>query len=200
MRASTVTIAFITLLCASEAQAGGIGVVTTGGLHQAPVYVYDADLQQYKVNQGRPNVGFGIQAVLGDRDDRVQGTLKLYYQLDAAQTDSGVLDKAKNDGASGDLVFAYDKDPRNLGMATVGVQWGLFKDPGAIQPVLITNIGAGVLTNDNSEFAMAQVGPGMYWSLTEQLQLNAELTYDLRYRKTFFQSTSATVGLRFLFD
>lgn len=200
MRAAILPLLLLGMLRSADAQAGGLGVMTAGGLHQTSVYVYDPELQQFRVNQQRPNLGVGLQAVLGDRDDRVQGVMRVYYQLDSGQTEDGVLDAAKADGAEGDLTFAYDAEPRHLGMASVGVQWGLLKSPGAIQPTLITAVGAGALTNNNTEFAMVQVGPGMYWSLTEQLQLNAELTADVRYRKQLSWGMSGSVGLRFLFD
>lgn len=200
MRAAPLLVLTLGMFGSAEALAGGIGVITTGGMHQELVYVYDAELNQYRVSQQRPNLGFGLQAVLGDRDDRVQGTMEFFYQMDTAPLGEGVLDAAKADGASGELTFALREEPRHIGLATVGVQWGLFKDPNAFQPVLITSVGAGALTNNNTEFVLLQVGPGVVWRMTEQLQLNADLTLDTRYRKAFNFGGSATVGLRFLFD
>ncbi|MCB9765160.1 MAG: hypothetical protein H6739_35630 [Alphaproteobacteria bacterium] len=190
--------------------AGGVGVFTTGGFHQENIYVYDSydvenpDTVQTIVYQQRPNYGFGIQGLLGDRDDRVLGLMKFYYMSDSPPIDSGVIDKAQAKGAEpgeDGLLYALPRtEARPMGLALAGVQWGILPDPGALQLNAVTSLGAGVLTNDNTEFILAEVGAGAHYGLTEQIQINAELAYNLRIRKNFYHGVNANLGVRFMFD
>lgn len=196
------------------AHAGGIGIVGVGGIHQENLYVYDnADVtgpetNQWVVHQMRPSYGFGIQGTLGDRDDRVQGIFRFYYLQDAPASSEGVAQKAADLAAAEDISVQPDQllfatpnpDPRQLGMATAGVQWGILPEPGALQIIAVTSIGAGALTADSSEFVLVELGGGATYGITENIQLNAELVYDLRVRKAFYQGAAANVGVRFLFD
>ena len=190
------------VLSASDAVAGGIGVITTAGVHQENIYAYDQELIQYSVTQLRPNLGAGVQGLLGDRDDRIMGYVKMYYMIDSPQVDNDISAKVKaeNEGVEGAVVYAVREDPRSVGVASVGVQWGLLPDADAFQLTAISGIGAGALTIDSSEFILVELGAGAQYALTEQLYLHGELAYQGRYRKSFDHGAGVNVGVRFMFD
>lgn len=190
------------VLSASDAVAGGIGVITTAGVHQENIYAYDQELIQYSVTQLRPNLGAGVQGLLGDRDDRIMGYVKMYYMIDSPQVDNDISAKVKaeNEGVEGAVVYAVREDPRSVGVASVGVQWGLLPNADAFQLTAISGIGAGALTIDSSEFILVELGAGAQYALTEQLYLHGELAYQGRYRKSFDHGAGVNVGVRFMFD
>ena len=196
----------------APAQAGGMGVIVNGGLHQERFYAYDlsdTDRVQdtYVYNQMRPNYGFGLQGVLGDKDDNWVGTAKFWFQNDAAQTDEGVKQNAVSDEtgntagqAEGELVYAYRDYAKPMGLATAGVQWRLWGEPLGFQLNAITNVGAAFMTPDSTEFLLVEVGPGAHYTMNKRIQVNAELLYQVRYRKGFRHAATANVGVRYLFD
>ena len=192
----------------ATAEAGGIGIITTAGTHQDRFYAYDLSDTQYVISAQRPDYGLGFQAVLGDRDDKWVGTARLWAQQDAAQTAEGVNAKAAaegwnkqtEEGLENELTYAYRDEPRSIGMATAGVQWRLWGEPLGFQLNLITNVGAGFLTTDSSEFILAQVGPGVHYTLNDRIQVNAEVGYEMRYRKSFYHGSTFNLGVRYLID
>jgi hypothetical protein len=190
------------VLSASDAVAGGIGVITTAGVHQENIYAYDQELVQYPVTQLRPNLGAGVQGLLGDRDDRIMGYVKMYYMMDSPQVDNDISAKVKaeNEGVEGTLVYAVREAPRNVGVASVGVQWGLLPNADALQLTAISGIGAGALTIDSSEFILVELGAGAQYALTDQLYLHGELAYQGRYRKAIDHGAGVNIGVRFMFD
>jgi opacity protein-like surface antigen len=189
-------------LSASDALAGGIGVITTAGVHQERIYAYDEELTQYSISQARPNLGAGVQGLLGDRDDRILGYVKMYYQIDSPQVDNDISGqvKAQNEGVEGQLEYAVRTEARDVGVATVGVQWGILPNADALQIIAISGIGAGALTIDSSEFILVELGAGAQYALTDQLYLHGELAYQGRYRKALSQGAGVNVGVRFMFD
>lgn len=200
------------LFASAPAQAGGIGVIANGGMHQERFYAYDlseTDRVQntYIYNQMRPNYGFGLQGVLGDRDDNFVGTAKFWFQSDAAQTDEGVKQNAESTDdnttagqAEGELVYTYRQDPKPMGLATAGVQWRLWGEPLGFQLSAISNIGASFMTPDSTEFLLAELGPGAHYTMNKRIQVHAEVLYQVRYRKGFRHGASGNVGVRYLFD
>jgi hypothetical protein len=44
------------------------------------------------------------------------------------------------------------------------------------------------------------VGPGVHYAFSKQLQVHAEVAYQVRYRKAFSQGATMTSGVRWLFD
>ncbi|MCK6524593.1 hypothetical protein L6R49_24570 [Myxococcota bacterium] len=189
-------------LSASDAFAGGVGVVTTAGVHQERIYAYDEELTQYSISQARPNLGAGVQGLLGDRDDRILGYVKMYYMIDSPQVDNDISGqvKAQNEGVEGQLEYAVRTEARDVGVATVGVQWGILPNADAFQIIAISGIGAGALTIDSSEFILVELGAGAQYALTDQLYLHGELAYQGRYRKSLSQGAGVNVGVRFMFD
>jgi len=179
----------------SSAWAGGVGLLTTGGLHQDRAYYYDQAGNQGIDSQNRLNYGGGFIAVLGDKDDRIQGVMRLWFVQDQAVTDP-------NTGTTVDPVFppASSQGPRNLGLFTAGVEWGLLGDPDGLQLTLETHAGSGFATADASEFLLVEVGPGATWALADHVQLFGSLTADMRYRKRAYMSENLYIGARYMFD
>ena len=178
-------------LSSAPAFAGGVGIATTAGVHQEVVRWYSADLTQQEESQARPTVGGGLQVILGDKDDKVQGLVKFYGLSDAAPSDPST--------GGGDIV-AIREEARQVGYASAGIQWGLTGDPDAFMFCLNTSLGSGFLTTDMLEYANAEVGPAFTYMLADTLQLHGEVTGNVRYRKSFTWAAGAGVGIRYLFD
>lgn len=195
-------------LMSNPAEAGGIGVITTAGTHSDVFYAYDLSDTQYAVRRQAPDYGVGLQMVLGDANDKFIGTARMWMQQDAAQSDASVNEAAKEQGWKGTdedgnpnpLTYAYRDTPRNLGLATAGVQWRLWGEPLGFQLNLITNIGAGFMTTDSTEFILTQVGPGVHYTLNDKIQVNAELAYEMRFRKSISHGSTFNLGVRYLID
>ncbi|MCK6507618.1 hypothetical protein L6R53_30340 [Myxococcota bacterium] len=193
---STAVAALLALALPSQALAGGIGLLTTGGLHQTRAYYYDADGNQGIDAQTRLNYGGGLMGVLGDKDDKVQGIMRLWYMQDQREADPDTGD------TEGEVFYpAYsEQGPRHLGMFTAGVQWGLLGDPSKAMLTLETHAGSGFATSDASEFLLIEVGPGGTLAVSDELVLFASVTADLRYRKRASLSENVYLGARFMFD
>ena len=179
----------------SSAWAGGIGLLSTGGLHQARAYYYDQAGNQGIDLQNRFNYGGGFIAVLGDKDDKIQGVMRLWFMQDQSLADP-------NTGNTTDAVFppASSQPPRDLGMFTAGVEWGLLGDPDGLQLTLETHIGTAFATKDATEFLLVEVGPGVTWALADHFQLFGSVTEDMRYRKRPYLSENVYLGARYMFD
>jgi hypothetical protein len=185
---SLIATVFPTLV--SPAQAGGIGVLATGGVHQEAVYFYDDNGDQFLQKQYQSNYGYGGMAILGDRDDRILGVMKFYYQADAPPSaDVGVAD----------ATLAVRTETRQLGIATAGIQWGLLGDPNGFIFGAVTHFGAGVVTVDNTEFMVIEAGPAAHYTFGT-MQVFAEATAQARYRKGLSYGGCGYVGVRYLFD
>jgi hypothetical protein len=189
-----------TALHSAAANAGGIGLLGTGGIHQTRVYYYDADDTQYLNRQNRPNTGFGFEAVLGDKDDRFLGVARGYYMMDmpAVAPDAELVD---------DPIMAVPEGPTHLGMATVGVHWGVIGDPTGFQAHIVSAVGAGIVTVDSStnegssqEFLLGEAGIGAHYHFARNLQIYADVTGGVRYRKLFSPVASGYLGFRYMFD
>jgi hypothetical protein len=193
-----------TALHSASAHAGGIGLLGTGGFHQARVYYYDADETQYLNRQNKFNSGLGIEAVLGDKDDRFLGVARGYYMRDTPPTgpDNPLVEEP---------IFAVPDGPTHIGAATVGVQWGVIGDPTGFQAHIATHLGAGMVTVDNSsgadnlegsnqEFLIGEAGIGAHYHFARSLQIVADVTYTMRYRKVFYPGGNVYLGFRYMFD
>jgi hypothetical protein len=199
MRFSLATLLGCTLLLPGTAMAGGLGVLGLGGLHSDRLYYYAADesgvlTQQTPYNQLNPNFGGGLELVLGDKDDKILGVFRAYYMQDAAQTVSGPL------AEGGDYVYNIRTVPRDIGMLSGGIQWGIVGDPTGLQFVLTTNIGSGFFTSDFTEFIQAEGGAGMSYMFNRKVQIHAEVTGGVRYRKRIYHTENLYLGVRYLFD
>jgi hypothetical protein len=134
------------------------------------------------------NFGGGIEIILGDKDNKILGLFRGYYLQDAPQTP-----------AEGEISVVRTES-RDIGMITGGLQWGIVGDPTGLQLVAITNIGAGLFTADLTEFVLGEAGVGASFMPTRRVQVSATLTGGTRYRKRFFPTGNAYVGVRYLFD
>jgi hypothetical protein len=187
-------------LYSSGALAGGIGLLGTAGMHQARVYYYDADDTQYLNRQNQLNTGFGLEAVLGDKDDRFLGVARGFFLMDSPPD-------GPKDPLVSDPVYAVPDNPAYLGVATVGVHWGVLGDPTGLQAHIATHVGAGIITADpetgegtSREFLLGEVGIGAHYHLSKAIQVYADAAYTMRYRKSFSPGANGYLGLRYMFD
>jgi len=190
----TALLALLGLTAASPAYAGGIGVLGTGGLHGDRVYGYSANdagtlKQDDPETQLNGNYGGGLELTLGDRDNRIVGVFRFFYLQDAAQSAPKVGE-----------VYAVRESTRDLGMFTGGLQWGLVGDPTRMQLTAVTLLGSGFLTGDFTEFALAEGGIGGTFNPNRHMQVFAEVTGGIRYRKRVEPTFNGTAGVRYLFD
>jgi hypothetical protein len=179
----------------SVAYAGALGLQTSAGLHQERAYFYSQTDEQGLDNQMRPNFGVGIETLVGDKDEKVQGILKL----------SWVQDSAPNKPDTGDVSNAVDpptheEGTSHVGVLGLGIQWGLLGDPTGTQLTLSSIIGSGFLTTDNTEYVMIETGVGGTHNLNETLQLMGTIAATMRYRKHMSFGPNAYVGIRYIFD
>ncbi len=190
---------FATLLALSApAHAGGIGVVGLAATHTEKVYFYDQDSTQYSDIQLRPTTGFGLEALLGDRDDRLIGLMKVYYFTDFQATESNV----DTGDLQGPFTIPLDEDFRfrSVGVFTAGLQWGLWGDPTGLQINLVTSLGTAAITPDSTEFLLAEIGPGVHYVINKKYVVHAEGVYHLRFRKSVSHGGGINVGVRYYFD
>lgn len=183
------------LAYSATAQAGGLGILTTAGVHNTTAYYYDQAGNQGVDAQTRLNYGAGLITALGDRDDKIQGIMRLWYLQDQPPANPDT-------GNTVDPIFPdlSGLGPRHLGMFTAGVQWGVYGDPGGFLLTVETHAGSGFATSDATEFLLVQVGPGATMALRDSLVLFGSATADLRYRKRPSMSGNLTVGARVMFD
>jgi hypothetical protein len=81
-----------------------------------------------------------------------------------------------------------------------GLQFGVVGDPDNIQLTIVNTYGAGLFTNDLSEFASAELGVGGTWMVERHVQVHASVVGGIRYRKHFDPMANAYAGVRYLFD
>ncbi len=189
----------LALTLAPEAHAGALGLMVTSGLHQERTYYYDVrDTSKGGVDsQLRPNSGFGLEAIVGDKDEKVQGILRMGMLTDSPplEPDTGGLDERF-------AVYppAHEQDARQVGTLGLGVQWGLLGDPTGSQLTISSIVGTGFITTDNTEFLMVEGGVGGTHNLTSSLQASANIMATMRYRKRASFGPNVYAGLRYLFD
>jgi hypothetical protein len=190
---------FASLLCIPVASAGGVGLLATGGLHEERAYYYRDDGIQGIDLQRRPTKGFGGEAVLGDKDDKVQGMARLYYIQDTPAEDP---DLSGEDTDSYQFTFppASEQDPQEIGVLSLGLQWNVWGDPTGFQAVVTSFMGSGFATVDNLEFLLAEVGVGATYTVQDRFQVYVNGAGTTRFRKSFYMGTNAYVGFRYLFD
>ena len=179
----------------SVAYAGAIGLQTSAGLHQDRAYFYSQSGEQGLDNQSRPNFGVGLETLVGDKDEKVQGVLKISWVQDAPlkEPDTG-------DTSNAQYPAAHEEKARNVGVLGLGIQWGVLGDPSGTQMNVTSVVGSGFLTTDNTEFVLLEAGVGGTHNLTETLQLSGTLAATMRYRKGASFGPNAYVGIRYLFD
>lgn len=197
MRKLTIPVILSAATLSAPAFAGGVGIMGTGGLHEAKAYYYDDLGRQGIDTQQRPNAGFGGEVLLGDKDDRIQGLMRIYANVDWP-TNEPTLSGVDADEAI--YPAAHLEAPRVDGTITMGVQWGLWGDPTGFQLTATTLFGSAFITPDNLEHLIAEGGVGATYMMSDRLQLAGTLAFAGRYRKQITISESAFISARYLFD
>ncbi len=203
-------IATLGMLVSTPALAGGVGIIGNAGFHTENVYWYSTEtlddgqtieneenFEQIRQQQSLFNGGGGLEFLLGDRDDRIQGVFRVYYNVDAAQADPATRTSLVPEDA---VVSNIRDSVRHIGMASVGLSWGFLGNPDGFQLGLSTHAGSGFLTNDHTEFLMAQIGPTASYRVGRQVVLFGDVQYAVRFRKEVSHGSLITLGARYMFD
>jgi len=196
------------LLTASPAFAGGIGLLATGGAHTEPLYYYKNtddngnpfksinDYEQKSLVETLPNLGLGVDLALGDRDDKILGDCRFYWMQDSPQvspTDAGATVPKDQ------ITAAWRETARNVGIGAIGLQWQIVGND-KIHFNAIGHVGSAFVTVDHSEYLTLDIGPGLTYRATRQVQLFGDVDYMARYRKVLTNSVNAYLGARYMFD
>ena len=186
----------------SVSDAGSFGLYGHGGIHEGKAYYYRSDGKQGVDSQFRPNVGTGFEMMLGDKDDRLIGFVRMAWRHDWALQNPTYTVTNDEDGNPYDYTHPdYDSsDARNDGLITVGLQWGLWGEPTGLQVIGVTALTSGFWTIDNLEYFSPEVGAGVTYTIADQVQFHGTLTAAPRYRKQMYLGASSYVGVRYLFD
>jgi hypothetical protein len=201
------------LLTSAPAFAGGVGPLVMGGIHTEDVYYYanradngagariqdPADYEQFRQGQILGHIGSGLELVLGDRDDLIQGVFRVYWMMDTPQADpangADLVDPANT------LVAAWRENNRHIGVGTIGLNWGILR---AAQDKfkfgVSAHFGTGFVTPDDTEFFLGQAGVNVNYAITRTLEVYGDFTYGIRARKEISHGLYTTAGLRVLFD
>lgn len=186
------------ILLSSNAFAGGIGLLGTGGMYTESVYFYDSsqEFQQYSQTQTIGTYGTGLEFSLGDRDDKIMGMARFYWIQETPQTDP-----AKTTGlVDPENVVANIRDTtKNVGMFSVGLQWTYWEKE-KLRLNVNAMFGSGFLTTDHSEFFIAEAGIGTAYRISRDVDFHVEVQYALRNRKGLRHGMNTYAGIRYLFD
>ena len=195
----TITIAILSALsfaATSVAHAGAIGAITNVGFHQENAYFYDRlDVQQEVDKQLQFNTGFGIETLVGDKDEKIQGILRFMWMVDSPPTAPDTGDTPLPQTPDYESLSA-----RHVGVLGLGVQWGILGDPMDKQLVLTSLVGSGFITTDNTEYVLLEAGVGGTYNLTQTIQATANLALTMRNRKQMSFGPNMYMGIRYLFD
>ena len=188
-------LAGLALSATQVAHAGAIGTITNAGFHQERAYYYDRQGKQFIENQMRLNKGIGIETLVGDKDEKVQGILRFMWMQDtqpkAPDTDGVLLAESPD----------YDAlKAKNVGVLGLGGQWGVLGDPMDMQLVVTSLVGSGFITTDNTEYVLVEVGVGGTYNLSPTIQATANLATTMRNRKHISFGPNMYMGIRYLFD
>jgi hypothetical protein len=207
MRRTLTAVSF--LLACPSAWAGGVGILATGGAHFEKVYFYSNadedgnpysdidDYDQYQIQQTISNVGGGLDLVLGDRDSPIVGDCRFYWLMDGPQVDPATLTQ----NVEPDTVVAeFRNKSRHLGIAMIGLSWGIVGDPDKFQLNAVGHVGSAFITIDHTEFLAYDLGPGVSYRVARQVQVFGDLVYQGRFRNGFTHSGNVFVGARYMFD
>jgi hypothetical protein len=190
----------LALLFASNAYAGGVGLYTQGGFYQERLYYHRVDrnapggvLGPFKESQFLPVGGAGLEILLGDRDDRIQGLARMYWQVEGPQPDpSGSI--------PGQLSLQRRENLRHVGAFSVGLQGGLVGSPDKAMLTVIGLVGSGFMTEDHTEYVFGDFGVGGTVRASRSVEFYANALGHLRFRKWARGGMLGAAGVRFLFD
>jgi hypothetical protein len=201
------------LLASAPAFAGGVGPLVMGGFHTERVAYYSStqdgkadgprfdDPSQYTQfwqTQVIGNAGAGLELVLGDRDDLIQGVFRGYWMMDTPQRDPS---KASTDVDKEAMVANWREEIRHVGVGSVGLNFGVVRAAqNKFKLSIGVHLGSGFLTNDHNEFLLAQAGLDASYLLSRTLEWYVDVAYGLRARKDISHGLYGTMGLRVMFD
>lgn len=197
MRKLTIPVILSAATFSAPAFAGGVGIMGTGGLHEAKAYYYDNLGRQGVDTQQRPNAGFGVEVMLGDKDDRIMGLMRLYTNTDWPTNEPTLSGVSAEDAT---YPAAHLESPRTDGSISMGIQWGLWGDPTGFQLIGTTMFGSAFITPDNLEYGIAELGVGASYMMNDRFQFAGTLAFAGRYRKQLTISESAFISARYMFD
>lgn len=186
-------------LVSSQAHAGGVGIIGAGGLYSGQAHYYNIEGDQGIDNQLRPSTALGIETLLGDSDDKVQGIMRLYASFDSPVNDPDLSNESAPASSFTHPAYA-SLGTKTTGVMTVGVQWGIIGDPRGFQFGVMTLVGSGFWTDDNLEYFVAEPGAFVSYNVAERIQLLGNLNGQVRFRKSYKVGGSAYAGVRYLFD
>lgn len=200
----------VALLAAAPAQAGGVGVLVHGGAHSERVFYYSnhtaegvplsdtRQFPQYEQTQMIPQGGAGLEFLLGDRDDKIIGVFRVYYNVDTPQ--GNPADNPESGVQSEWVVSEYRNKARHIGMASMGLNWGVIGSPDKFQAGLSAHLGSGFLTTDHTEFFNLAVGPTINYRVARQASAYLDIHATARFRKEFGFGAQTVAGIRYMFD
>jgi hypothetical protein len=198
-----ILLSLIGLLFASNANAGSFGLYGAGGIHEGKAYYYrDVGTVQGIDSQYRPHAGSGFEMMLGDKDNRLIGQVRLAWNHDWALNDPTYTVDKNDDGEN----YTYShpdyasEDDRDDGVISVGLQWGIWGEPTALQIIGVTAFSSGFWTVDSLEYFMPEAGLGATYTINDQYQFHSTVSLAPRYRKGLLWGTNAVAGVRYLFD
>jgi len=190
------------LFCSGNAYAGAFGILGHGGAYEGKAYYYRSDGLQGIDSQFRPAAGFGFETLLGDKDDRLIGQLRLSWNHDWPLNDPNYT--VTNDDNGEPYSYTHpdysSTTGRNDGLISVGLQWGLWGEPTGFQVIASTAFASGFWTVDNLEYFIFEVGPGVTYTINDQYQFHSTVCFAPRYRKQMFMGVTSYAGVRYLFD
>jgi hypothetical protein len=192
---SITALAGLAFTATQVAHAGAVGAITNVGLHQERAYFYDRQGEQFIESQMRVNTGFGLETLVGDKDEKIQGILRFMWMIDSQP-------KAPD---TGDVLLAQNPDydalkAKHVGVLGLGVQWGILGDPMDKQLVVNSLVGSGFITTDNTEYVLVEAGVGGTYNLSPTIQATANLALTMRNRKHISFGPNMYMGIRYLFD
>lgn len=156
------------------AEAGSFGLYGKTGLHEGKAYYYRSDGKQGVDSQFRPNVGTGFEMMLGDKDDRLIGLLRIAWNHDWSLQNPTYT--VTNDEDGNPYTYTHPDyesvSPRDDGLITVGLQWGVWGEPTGFQVTALTALTSGFWTVDNLEYFSPEVGAGVTYTIADQIQFS----------------------------
>jgi hypothetical protein len=220
MRFTLLTISSLALSVgfSPTAQAGGVGLNIIGGTHSESVYLFDAQDTKFEIAQQQPAYGLGLQVLLGDRDDDLQGVMKFSWVANSPANHVGIETPDGFSAVDGQMQmsgrFACDEDGNpqgfleehqscgvtNVATASAGLQWRIWGDSDAMMATFTPSLGAGVMTADSAEYLQVELAPGFQYAFSDELFFNTEVAVQLRYRKSGSFGVTSYTGFRYMFD
>jgi hypothetical protein len=167
-------VAALALAPAGSARAGGIGIYDLTGFHAG------VDTADPEGGDGTwLDQGGGLEVWIGGRDARVNGRVRVFYNL----------------------VHPAEAHARHFGLALFGVEVQLLKELGTPFGLhAFADIGPAFLAAEHGEFGMADLGIGLHGDLAQHLQVVVEVGGQLRFRRQLWGGAVLMAGLRFPID